>query len=108
MRIRNGKNGNVIQELNNIDMNNYRIYYLQRNLSYNLEKGVDAAHREIDATENLTISRLFNDEPQTEIIIRGNCVLNRFQLDFSESGQYGFEEDYITFSNPYTHQIIPD
>lgn len=108
LRIRNGKNGNVIQELNNIDMNNYRIYYLQRNLSYNLEKGVDAVHREMDATENLTISRLFNDEPQTEIIIRGNCVLNHFQLDFSESGIYSFEEDYITFSSPYTHQITPD
>lgn len=108
LRIRNGKNGNVIQELNNIDMNNYRIYYLKRNLSYNLEKGVNAAHREMDATEDLTISRLFNDEPQTEIIIRGNCVLNHFQLDFSESGLYSFEEDYITFSSPYTHQITPD
>lgn len=82
--------GQPIQAINNIDMDDYQVYLLQRKIDFNLDKGITSNHREVVASEDLTRSRLFNDEPQAGILITGDCVLNRFPLDFTETKAYYF------------------
>lgn len=90
------------QEIKNIDMTNYFIYLLQRNLNFNLETGIDSNHREVIASWKRTMSRLFNDEAQTRISITGDCVLNRFPLDFTETVWYDFDKGNLKRTAPST------
>ena len=94
------------QEIKNIDMTNYWIYLLQRNINFDLEIGIDSKHREAIASWKRTMSRLFNDEAQTKISITGDCVLNRFLLDFTETVWYDFYKGNLrrtaSSSNPST------
>lgn len=82
--------GQPIQAINNIDMNDYQVYLLQRKIDFNLDKGINSDNREVRASEDLTCSRLFNDKDQAEISIIGNCILNRYPLDFTEMVAYDF------------------
>lgn len=80
-----------IQIINNINMDDYQIYLLQRQIDFSLYEGIDSDHREVIASENLTGSRLFNDdEDKVRISITGNCILNRFLLDFTKDAVYDF------------------
>lgn len=89
LRITSG-GGSNIQTIDNIDMDNYRVYLLQRQIDFSLDKGIDSDHRKVIASENLTGSRLFNDDNKAEISIIGNCILNRYPLDFTEMVAYDF------------------
>ena len=47
-------------------MDDYQIYLLQRQIDFSLYEGIDSDHREVIASENLTGSRLFNDNDKAE------------------------------------------
>ena len=108
LRIKTGLS-EQIQEIKDINMDDYQIYLLQRNFNFNLEKGIDSNHRESIASSKLTVSRLFNDDAQDEIMIRGDCVLNRFQLDLTETATYLFTGDSLTrHTSAGDQEIIPN
>lgn len=108
LRIKTGLS-EQIQEIKDINMDDYQIYLLQRNFNFNLEKGIDSNHRESIASSKLTSSRLFNDDAQNEIIIRGDCVLNRFQLDLTETAAYFFTGNSLTrHTSAGDQEIIPN
>ena len=89
LRITSG-GGSNIQAINNIDIDDYQVYLLQRKIDFNLDKGINSDNREVIASENLTGSRLFNDKDEAEILITGNCILNHYPLDFTEMVAYDF------------------
>ena len=82
--------GQPVQAINNIDMDDYQVYLLQRKIDFNLDKGINSDNREVIASENLTGSRLFNDMDEAEILITGNCILNCYPVDFTEMVAYVF------------------
>ena len=84
------------QRIYNIDLNDYEIYYLQRNFSFKLKKGVSISEQTVYTGTNLcAYSRLFNDDQSKNIEIEGSCTLSQIKLPLTNDMKYELEGNDI-------------
>lgn len=91
------------RQLDNIDMNDYELFYLQRGLFFTLAWGVHTHQQNVEASKDLTASCLFNDDfSSSDLTIHGNCVLKETKLDFDNTKTYVCDEAIIGCKYPST------
>ena len=96
LRFINDASNRSYQWIDNIDLNNYEIYYLQRNFSFKLKKGASISEQTVYTGTNLcAYSRLFNDDQSKNIEIEGNCTLSQIKLPLTDDMKYRLEGNDI-------------